>query len=402
MQPDATPIAASDGSVQGAGPLAGPGILQVIPELDAGGAERSCVEVASAVARKGWRSYVATSGGRLADELAAAGVTVFLMNAKSKNPIVMAENIGRFRRLIRDAAIHIVHARSRAPAWSALAAARAEEARFVTTYHGKVHERPWWKVRYNSVMARGDAVIANSEFTAQRILTVHGIDQARLFTVPRGFGLDRFDPAAVTPEAIARQRAAWGVADGVPVVLLPARLTRWKGPLLLIEAAARMAARPHVVLAGDDQGRDGFAREVDALIAARGLAGRVTRAGHIADMAAAYAVADVVVSASLDPEPFGRTTVEGQAMARAVVAPDHGGAREQVVTAPEGAHTGWLFAPGDAASLAATLDAALALTPEARAAIGARGRDHAMAHFTSHAMCEATLAIYRRLLAGVP
>ena len=397
---ETTPIAVEAPRLQDA--RAVPGILQVIPELDAGGAERSCVEVATAVARAGWRSYVATTGGRLAEELAAAGVGVLLMNTGSKNPFIMAENIGRFRRLIRAHAIHIVHARSRAPAWSARAAARAEGVRFVTTYHGKVHDRPWWKIRYNSVMARADAVIANSEFTAQRILTVHGVQQGRLHTVPRGFGLDRFDPARVTREAIARQRAAWGVAERAPLVLLPARLTRWKGPLLLIEAAARMAAPVHLVLAGDHQGRDEFRREVEAAIAGRGLGARVTLAGHVADMATAFAAADIVVSASLDPEPFGRTTVEAQAMGRCVVAPDHGGAREQVVTAPEDARTGWLFAPGEAASLAAVLDTVLALPPEARAAIGARGRAHAMARFTSQAMCAATLAIYRDLLWGKP
>lgn len=402
VETSANPIAGSPPAAQAPAGLT-PGIAQVIPELDAGGAERSCVEIASAVARAGWRSFVITTGGRLAAELEAAGVTVIPLDVRSKNPATLWRNAGRLRRLIRRHGIHLVHARSRAPAWSARAAARREGAVFVTTYHGKVHDGPWWKRHYNSVMADGDAVIANSAFTAARIRAVHAIDPARLHTVPRGFDLARFDPARVTPEAVARMRAAWGVdADHAsapePLVLLPARLTRWKGPLLLIEAAARMAAPARFVLAGDHQGREDFRREVEALIRARGLEERVRLAGHVDDMPTALAAADVVVSASLDPEPFGRTTVEAQAMARCVVAPDHGGAREQVVTAPEDQRTGWLFTPGAAASLAAVLDTVLALPAEDRAQVGARGRAQALARFTTQAMCTATLAIYRDLL----
>ncbi len=374
-----------------------PGIMQVIPELNAGGAERSCIEIALAVARAGWRSYIATRGGRLESELAGTGVVVLHMPAHAKNPLVMLENYGRLRSLIRRHDISIVHARSRAPAWSAYRAARSEGIPFVTTYHGKVAEGPSWKVRYNSVMARGSAVIANSEFTAERILRVHGAPTARVHTIQRGFDLSRFDPANVDKAAVAALRETWRAEDR-PVVLLPGRLTRWKGQLLLLDAATRVETPAQYVLAGDAQGRDDYVRELQERIRYQDLGARVTVAGHVDDMPTAYAAADIVVSASLEPEPFGRTTVEGMAMARPVIAPDHGGAREQVIEVPEDQRTGWLFEPGDAAALAAAIDAALRLPADKRAQIGGRGRIHATMNFTADAMATRTLGVYEDIL----
>ncbi|MGD1935687.1 MAG: glycosyltransferase family 4 protein [Candidatus Phaeomarinobacter sp.] len=378
-----------------------PGVLQVIPQLDAGGAERSCVEIASAVAANGWRSFVATNGGRLESELMKAGVTVFHMDAASKNPMVMLENIGKLRRIIRARDISIVHARSRAPAWSAMAAANAEHRHFVTTYHSKVHDRPRWKVFYNSVMARGEAVIANSQFTADRIMMAHGTPVGCVHPIPRGFDLETFDPDTVDQSRVDALKAEWGVSgDNRPLVLLPARLTRWKGPLLLIEAAAKTKLPARFVIAGDAQGRDDFEAEVRDRISELGLMDQVTLAGHITDMAAAYKAADIVVSASLDPEPFGRIGVEAQAMGRRMIAPDHGGAREQFVTDPAHERTGWLFEPGNADALAAVLDDALAMSAEDVTQMGARARKHALSAFTSAAMCTSTLDVYRNVLSG--
>lgn len=379
-----------------------PGVLQVIPQLDAGGAERSCVEVACAVARAGWRSFVATNGGRLEGELLKAGVTVFHMDAASKNPLVMLENIGKLRRIIRARDISIIHGRSRAPAWSAIAAANAEPGcHFITTYHSKVHDRPRWKVLYNSVMARGEAVIANSQFTADRIMMTHGTPVAQVHPIARGFDLQAFDPDGVEDARVTRLKAEWGVdGDNRPIVLLPARLTRWKGPLLLIEAAAKAKLPAHYVLAGDAQGRAEFETEVRDRIQALRLAGDVTLAEHVSDMPAAYKAADIVVSASLDPEPFGRITIEAQAMGTLVIAPDHGGAREQLITDPAHQRTGWLFEPGNADALANVLDDALAMSTEEASAMGARARTHAVSNFTSDAMCAATLDIYKSVLAS--
>lgn len=381
--------------------LTKPGVLQVIPQLDAGGAERSCVEIASAVAANGWRSFVATSGGRLETELLRAGVTVFHMDAASKNPMVMMENIGKLRRIIRARDISIVHARSRAPAWSAMAAANAEYRHFVTTYHSKVHDKPRWKVFYNSVMARGEAVIANSQFTADRIMMAHGTPVETVHPIPRGFDLETFDPDSVDQARVQTLKNEWGVeGDNRSLVVLPARLTRWKGPLLLIDAAAKTTLPARFVIAGDAQGREDFEAEVRQHIADLGLMEQVTLAGHISDMAAAYKAADIVVSASLDPEPFGRIGVEAQAMGKRMIAPDHGGAREQFITDPAHQRTGWLFEPGNAEALASVLDDALAMSAEDASQMGARARAHALSSFTSAAMCASTLDVYRDVLSG--
>lgn len=385
-----------------------PAILQVIPALNIGGAERTTIDIARAVVAAGGRAVVASSGGRLLDELRASGAEHVEMDVKSKNPVIMALNVERLTRLAGREKIDLIHARSRAPAWSALAAARRLGLPFVTTYHSKVHEGPRLKVFYNSVMARGDAVIANSAYTAERIARVHAPDPARIFTVPRGVDMSRFDEGVVAPERVARLRARWDLApDGRPVFLLPARLSRWKGQKLAVEAAAQLLSQGvtafRLLLVGDAQGRDAFVKEVEDAIRAAELTRHVALVGHCDDMAAAYALADIVLAPSIEAEPFGRVAVEAQAMRRPVIVSDAGGQRETVRT-PEGAAglagaTGLAVPPGDVEALASAMKAMLDLGPEGRRAMGERGRANAGAHYSLDAMAAATLDVYARLIA---
>ncbi len=318
----------------------------------------------------------------------------------------MALNVERLRRFIEREKVDLVHARSRAPAWSAFAAARAAATPFVTTYHSRVHEGPPAKVFYNSVMARSDAVIANSAYTAALIRKVHAPDEARLFTVPRGIDVTRFDVDAVSPVRRDALRARWQIeSETRAVFILPARLTRWKGQQTAIDAAARLreAGREDFLLlfVGDAQGRDSYAAELESAISEKGLDRFVRLAGHCADMPAAYALADAALAPSIEPEPFGRAAVEAQAMARPVIVSDAGGQRETVLmpeAVGEGAATGFGVTPGDAAALAAAIAKILDLAPEARAAMGARGRANAIAHYSLDEMARATLAIYARLI----
>ena len=336
-------------------------------------------------------------------ELEAAGGTHFEMAVHSKNPVVMALNVERLARLIAREKVGLVHARSRAPAWSALAAARRAKIPFVTTYHSRVHEKPRLKVFYNSVMTRGDAVIANSQFTAGRIRAIHAPDEARIFTVPRGVDIDGLAPEAVAPGRVEALCGRWGLdGDAGTVFLHPARLTRWKGQSVSIEAARLLRTRGvtgfSVLLAGDAQGRDNYAAGLRQEILLADLEAHVRLVGHCDDMAAAYALSDVVLSPSIEAEPFGRTAVEAQAAARPVIVSDAGGQRETVLTAA-GAATGLCVPPGDAGALADAMAQLIALGPEGRAAMGARGRAHAAAHYSVAAMCNTTLGIYARLLA---
>lgn len=379
-------------------PVLPPGatVLQVLPSLETGGVERGTVEMTQAIVAAGGIALVASEGGRLVAAVERAGGRHIRLPLANKNPATIWLNAGRLGHLVRTEGVGIIHARSRAPAWSALLAARRTGVRFVTTYHGVYNEGVPGKRRYNAVMAKGDRVIAISRFVAALLVARHGVEPSRVRTIPRGVDPALFDPARVTAPQIAQLATAWRVPDGAPVVMLPARLTRWKGAAVLIDAVARLARTDACcVLVGATQGRERFARQLQAQAQALGMAGRLRMAGHCDDMPAALALADVVVSASLDPEGFGRAVIEAQAMARPVIATDHGGAAETV----EHGVTGWRVPPGDADALAAALDHALAMQPDERRGMGERARASVLAHYTTAAMQAATLDVYRELLA---
>jgi glycosyltransferase involved in cell wall biosynthesis len=390
-------------------PLAGVSILQVVPALDAGGVERTTVDVAAALSAAGARALVASEGGRLVGELQAKGGIWLPFPAASKNPLAMLRNAGRLRRLLADEGVAVVHARSRAPAWVAYGATRLAKLPFVTTYHGSYAGTSPVKVLYNSVMARGDAVIANSHYTAGLIARMHPVAQGRVRVVHRGTDLALFDPAAVAPERVLALRAAWGVSPAERVVLLAARLTGWKGQRVLIEAAGILAQSGLkgvvYVLAGDPQGREAYARELDTLAAARGVGAFVRRVGHCADMPAAFLTAAATAVPSTEPEAFGRSAVEAQAMGSPVVVADHGAVPETVLAPPDvpaAARTGWRVPPGDAAALAGAIGEALKLGASAREAMAARARLHVVANFSLERMIADTLGIYAELTAARP
>jgi glycosyltransferase involved in cell wall biosynthesis len=372
-----------------------PVVLQVLPSLVSGGAERGTVELAGALVEAGWTSYVASGGGPLESEIARAGATHLTLPLASKNPLVMRRNAAKLARLIRHLGVDIVHARSRAPAWSACAAAHATGRRFVTTFHNAYGARTALKRRYNSVMARGDRVIAISDFVADHAASVYGVGRDRLRAIPRGVDIEIFDPNRVGAQRIINLARQWRLPDGMPVVMLPGRLTRWKGGLDFIAAVARLGPRDICcVLAGSEQ-RAGFRRELEAAIRESGLGGLFRIVEECRDMPAAYMLADVVVSASRDPEGFGRVIAEAQAMGRPVVATDHGGARETIVPGV----TGWLVPPREPAAFAAAIGEALSLEADERQQLGRRAMAHIATNFTREAMCARTIAVYEELLA---
>ncbi|HEX3429768.1 MAG TPA: glycosyltransferase family 4 protein [Rhizomicrobium sp.] len=378
----------------------GPAILQVVPRLDTGGAERATIDIAAALVAEGFESLVVADGGRMVAELVAAGGEWISMPLNTKSPIALVANVRRLRRLIRARGVKLVHARSRAPAWSVFFAARGERIPFVTTFHGAYSARSALKRFYNSVMLRGDAVIANSHWTADHIRTRYALAPKRLVVVHRGVDLDVFDPARVKTEDSDRLRRSWGVRDGETVILLPGRITRWKGQLVFVEALAQLlrngAASFRAVLAGDSQGRDSYVAEVKRSIERNRLGSVVTMAGHVTDMAAVYRAADIVVSASTEPEAFGRVAAEASAMERPVIATDHGGSRETILPGISGI----LVPPGDAKALAAALAQLVQAGPEARSALGVSGRNHILRNFSLARMTTDTLSLYRDLLGG--
>ncbi len=369
-----------------------PALLQVLPALDAGGVERGTLEIAAAQVAAGYRAVVASAGGRLVPALEALGARHVTLPLATKNPWWIWRNAARLEAVIAAEGVALVHARSRAPAWSALWAARRAGLPFVTTYHATYSENFPGKRAYNAVMAKGDRVIAISRHIADHIRARHGVEEGRLRIIPRGADLSSFDPARVDASRVAAMRAAWGVPAGVPLLLLPGRLTRWKGQAMLVGALAHLPTA-HAVLAGDAQGRAGFVAELEALAARLGVTERTHIVGHVTDMPAALMAAEVVIHASLQPEGFGRTVVEAQAMGRPVIASDLGAPRE---TVEEGV-TGWRVPPGDAGALADAIRGVLALDAAALARLGAAARAAAP---SVAAMQAATLAVYSEILSG--
>jgi glycosyltransferase involved in cell wall biosynthesis len=372
-----------------------PVVMQVLPALAAGGVERGTVEIAAAIVQAGGTALVASAGGRLAPWVERAGGRNIILPLASKSPWRIWRNAAALTQVIRAEGVDLVHARSRAPAWSAWLAARRAGVGFVTTYHGTYNENFPGKRRYNAIMAAGDRVIAISHFIAERIRSRHGTDPGRIRVIHRGVDPAIFDPDVVVPDRIIRLLAAWRLPDGVPTIMLPGRITRWKGGEVLIRALAQMQRRDAMaVLVGDAQGRDAFVAELVGLAAALGVAERVRLVGHCEDMPAALMLSDVVVNPSTDPEAFGRVVIEAQAMARPVVASDHGGAAETIMQD----ETGWRVPPGDPAALAAALDHALSLDAAERAGLGARARAAVQANYTVAAMQSKTLDVYEELL----
>ena len=371
-----------------------PVILQVLPSLVTGGVERSAVDIAQAVQEAGGTAVVASEGGPMEVELQRHGATHVKLPLASKNPLVMLRNVRRLAQLIDRFDVDIVHARSRAPAWSAFYAAKRRSRPFVTTFHGTYSEGVPLKKRYSAIMTRGERVIANSTFIAEHIRRNYTVDPGRIRVIHRGVDLLRFDINKISVERVVALAQRWRLPDGVPVIMLPGRLTRWKGQGLLIEALTRLSDLEFIaLLVGSDQGRSDYRHELEQLIKAKGLLGKAMIMDECDDMPAAYRLADVVVSASTSPEAFGRVISEAQALGRPVVAADHGGAPEQVLVD----RTGFLFQPNSADALAAALRKALSLTPAALRLLAVEGPIHVRQHFSKEQMCEQTLALYREI-----
>ncbi len=375
-------------------------VLQVLPSLVTGGVERGTIDVAGALVEAGWTSLVASNGGHMVRELDRLGVKHIQLPLHSKNPLVMRANVGRLEDVIARYGVDVVHARSRAPAWSASYAAKRSGAHFLTTFHGTYNVGMLGlKNAYNAIMTKGERVIAISHFIADHMQVVYRTSPAKIRVVHRGIDLSRFDPARVSQERIIQLAQRWRLPDGYPVIMLPGRLTRWKGQTVLIEALAMLGRRDvRCLLVGSDQGREAYTDELKSLVERRGLTDIVHIVGDCNDMPAAYMLTDVVVSASTDPEAFGRVIVEGQAMGRPVVATNNGAASENVLDG----RTGTLVPPNNPAALASALDAALAIGPAERESRAALATQFVRDNFTRELMCARTLGVYAELIAGLP
>lgn len=382
-------------------PLTGRTILQVIPHLSAGGAERTTIEIAEALKAAGARTIVASVGGRLEGELNRAGGHLERIdNLASKNPFTIFGNAAVLSKIVAKHKVDLIHARSRAPAWSALWAARRMKKPFVTTYHGVYNAKSGLKRLYNSVMARGDVVIANSDFTAAHVVREHPDAASRIVTIHRGVDIGKFSPEAILPSRKAALVQEWRLPADNPgtIILLPARMTGWKGHREAIAAAALLKTRNaqpwRMIFAGDDQGRESYLQELAQLIAQHGLDDRVAMVGHCDDMPAAFALADIVIAPSNEPEAFGRVAAEAGAMGVPAIGSTIGAQGEIIIDG----QTGFVTPPLDPAALAAAIGNLLDRGPAGRKAMGEAAQARVRQKFTTAALQQATLAVYERLM----
>lgn len=370
-------------------------ILQILPELVTGGVERGTIDMAAYIKEQGWNSIVASNGGQMMHELERLGIPHIQMPLHSKNPIVMQLNVLRLSKIIEAYDVDILHARSRAPAWSGYQAAKKTGCHFVTSFHGTYKVQNKFKHWYNGVMTRGERVIAVSQFIKEHMIATYGTDPAKIDVVPRGVDLARFDPAKVREDRIIKLLKEWNVPEDKRVIMLPGRLTRWKGHLDLLEALYRLPSQDYFCLfVGGGEKNSEYVKEIEEKVASLNLLGRVRFTGECGDMPAAYLLSDVVVSASREPEAFGRIAIEAQAMGRPIVATAHGGSMETIV--PE--QTGFLCRAGDVEMLSSAINRALTLNASARDRFAQRSMAHAHAHFSREAMCKGEFSTYATVL----
>ena len=372
-------------------------VLQVLPHLNSGGLVSGAVEISNALQELGHSSYVASEGGRREREITREGGKVLLLPLSSKNPITIFRNIYRLTKIIKHNKIDIIHARSRAPAWSAYFAAKKMNIPFVTTFHGTYSIKGNLKKKYNSVMTKGNKVIAISNFIKEHILQNYKISSKKIVTIHRGINIETFDHLKVSDERLISFCKKFNIPEDHFVILLPGRITRWKGHKTLIKAIA-MLGRDDLtcLLVGDTQGRKKYVNELNLYIDKLGLSNIFRIIENQIDMAAIYKLADVVVSASTDPEAFGRVVAEAQAMGRPTVAVNHGGAPEIILKDI----TGWLFKPGDSIDLSDKILKALKLDDLERKEIAIKARQRTTLNFNNETMCLKTLNIYSDLLSS--
>ncbi len=381
-------------------------VLQVIPALEIGGAERGTIDVAAALVKFGWRALVVSQGGRMVPDLEAVGAEHIVRPVASKNPLQMALNISALCQIIEREQVDIIHARSRAPAWSAWSAAAKAGIPFVTTYQSIYSENFPLKRLYNSVMARGELTIANSEYTAALIKERHGDVVKRIEVVHRGVDLKVLSDQGVTGGRREKIVKDWRLESSVKTLLLPARLARRKGHGLLIAALAKLKLTdlpPFVcIFAGDTKGREHMVEQLKQQSGRQGLPEELIRyPGHCDDMAAAYRAADIVLMPSTVPEAFGRVAAEAQAMGKPVIVTDIGAVGETVRAQPDVSAveiTGWRVAPDNPDALATAIVQALLMSEEEIEGISVRAVEFIRQNYSVDKMTSATLRLYAGLI----
>ena len=377
-------------------------VLQVIPKLGYGGAETGCYDIAHYLPENDCGSYIATSGGELLKFIDKKKVKIIKLPVHSKNPLIIFFNFLALIWVILINNISIVHARSRAPAWSCLFAAKITGRKFITTFHGTYNFNSKIKKFYNSVMVRSDLIIAGSNFIFSHIKEnyMKYLDaKKKLLVIFRGINVDYFDPTTKLDNDEKKLLNEWKIKKDKKIILLPGRLTGWKGQEIFIEAVNLVNIELgyeafYAVILGSDQGRDLYKKKLLRLTEQHRLINQVKFIDHCKDMALAYKVSDIVVSASIEPEAFGRVSVEAQSMEKPIIASNIGGSNETVIDEK----TGFLFESNNAKSLSKKILKVLSMDEASLLSIGKEGRKNIIQKFNVEKMCFSTYSEYKRII----
>lgn len=371
-------------------------VLQVLPEMEHGGVEVGTVEIASELQKLGIKNFVASKGGRMTYHLERLKVEHFTLPLKSKNPFTIYNNAKKLAKFIKENGINIVHVRSRAPAWSAYLAAKKTSVKFLTTFHGTYGLGPWGiKKVYNKVMTFGDLIIAISHHIKNHIIENYIADEKKIRLIHRCVNTGNFSPDVVSAERIVKAMTDNNIPEDKKIVTLVGRVTRWKGQHLAIEAMSKIKTQnAHLLIIGSDQGRKEYSQELNSLIKKYELEGSVQIIGQSFDIPALLMVSDVVLSTSIEPEAFGRASIEGQAMGKIVVASNIGGSLENLIDGK----TGKLYENNNAEELAKAIDWGFALPQEQREKISHAAIKNVLHNFSKELMCEKTIAVYKELI----
>ena len=377
-------------------------VLQVIPKLGYGGAETGCFDIAHYLPENNCESFVVTSGGDLIKFINKEKVKLIKLPVQSKNPLIILFNSIALIFIILFYNISIVHARSRAPAWSCLMATKITGRKFVTTFHGTYNFDNKIKKFYNSIMVRSNLVIAGSNFIFSHIKNNYSEFlnfKNKLMVIFRGINVDYFDSTTKTDYEEQKLLKIWNIEENKKIILLPGRLTSWKGQELFLEAINLINIQLgyqafYAVLLGNDQGRDLYKKKLLRLSEQYRMTKQVKFIDHCKDMALAYKVSDIVISASIKPESFGRVAIEAQAMEKMIIASNIGGSKETVIEEK----TGYLFESNNPKSLSEKILKALNLDDTRLKMIGIEGRKNIVSKFNVEKMCFSTYSEYKKLI----
>ena len=377
-------------------------VLQVIPKLGYGGAETGCYDLAHYLHENNCTSFIATSGGDLIKFIDKKKVKLFRLPVHSKNPLIIIFNTFALVFIILVNGISIVHARSRAPAWSCFLATKITRKKFVTTFHGTYNFNNSIKKFYNSIMVRSNLIIAGSNFIFSHINKNYSKylgAKKKLLVIFRGINVDYFDPSTTTETQEKQLLIDWQIDKSKKIILLPGRLTSWKGQVSFIEALSLVNKELgydsfYGVILGSDQGRNVYKKKITRLVEQHRLTNQLKFIEHCKNMPVAYKISDLIVSASIEPESFGRIAVEAQSMKKPILASDIGGSNETV----ENGKTGFLFEAGNPVSLSNKILEILKLDESTLKSMGNEGRKNIIKKFNVEKMCFSTYSEYKKLL----